>query len=246
MREFFRRLLAAMHVAEDTPGVDVALPAVPAGLSRRSFLGFLTAGTVGVATLDLDRLLWTPGAKTIFLPPPVEIVEGFEGNSLADFNWLAKEVLRTLKNNLAFANSVNRNYDRHFVDSANRIGDTVQIRLPSRFEPRAAAEAFPVLNTKAVRLDQQHALDVDPDELAACRTRKDLTKRIVTPTAAAMATAMERGRINVMGKLQIPPGVERGTVVSHEASGLCLRGVSFYDVHEGRTRVRFDILGGTA
>lgn len=38
-------------------------------LNRRGFLGALAAALAG-ATLDPERLLWRPGAKTIFLPTP--------------------------------------------------------------------------------------------------------------------------------------------------------------------------------
>ena len=41
-------------------------------LNRRTFLGTLVAGTAGAVaglTFDPERLLWVPGAKTIFLPP---------------------------------------------------------------------------------------------------------------------------------------------------------------------------------
>lgn len=40
-------------------------------MNRRSFLSLLGSGALGAAahTLDLDRLLWVPGKKTIFLPP---------------------------------------------------------------------------------------------------------------------------------------------------------------------------------
>jgi hypothetical protein len=40
-------------------------------LNRRSFLRLLVsgvAGTVASAELDIDRLLWIPGAKTFFIP----------------------------------------------------------------------------------------------------------------------------------------------------------------------------------
>jgi hypothetical protein len=37
------------------------------GTSRRGFLKLLAAGLVGHA-VDVDKLLWVPGAKTIFLP----------------------------------------------------------------------------------------------------------------------------------------------------------------------------------
>jgi hypothetical protein len=38
-------------------------------MNRRTFLSLLSAGAFGAMTLDVDKLLWTPGAKTIFLPP---------------------------------------------------------------------------------------------------------------------------------------------------------------------------------
>lgn len=37
-------------------------------MNRRAFLSTLAAGLTGL-TLDPERLLWRPGAKTIFLPP---------------------------------------------------------------------------------------------------------------------------------------------------------------------------------
>lgn len=42
-------------------------------MNRRSFLKWLGGTAAGVAaahTLDLDKLLWVPGEKTIFIPPP--------------------------------------------------------------------------------------------------------------------------------------------------------------------------------
>lgn len=37
-------------------------------MKRRAFLTALAAGLIGAA-VDVDKLLWVPGAKTIFLPP---------------------------------------------------------------------------------------------------------------------------------------------------------------------------------
>lgn len=42
-------------------------------MNRRAFLSWLGGTAAGVAlapTLDLDKLLWIPGEKTIFLPSP--------------------------------------------------------------------------------------------------------------------------------------------------------------------------------
>jgi hypothetical protein len=45
-------------------------------MNRRKFLAWLTGSAAGVAaasTLDVDKLLYVPGARTIFLPPPPTI-----------------------------------------------------------------------------------------------------------------------------------------------------------------------------
>lgn len=42
------------------------------GMNRRVFLSTLAAVVAGAA-LDPERLLWRPGAKTIFLPSPKEV-----------------------------------------------------------------------------------------------------------------------------------------------------------------------------
>jgi hypothetical protein len=39
-------------------------------MNRRAFLRLLTAGVIGYE-LDVDKLLWQPGVKTIFLPTEI-------------------------------------------------------------------------------------------------------------------------------------------------------------------------------
>lgn len=46
------------------------------GMNRRAFLSTLAAALTGAA-LDPERLLWVPGKKTIFLPPPKKIISAF-------------------------------------------------------------------------------------------------------------------------------------------------------------------------
>lgn len=49
-------------------------------MNRRHLLRLLSAGLIG-HTLEVDKLLWVPGAKTIFLPPmPV----GVRGLNISD------------------------------------------------------------------------------------------------------------------------------------------------------------------
>jgi len=95
-------------------------------MDRRAFLRALLSGAAGAVaahTLDLDRLLWMPGARTIFLPP----VETFELDPLAAI--YTREALRILQNNLTFASMINRPYDARGMQA----GATIRIRKPARY-----------------------------------------------------------------------------------------------------------------
>ena len=46
-------------------------------MDRRRFLESLILGASALA-IDPERLLWTPGAKTIFIPPPLRVVRYVE------------------------------------------------------------------------------------------------------------------------------------------------------------------------
>ncbi len=103
-------------------------------IDRRAFLRRLGFGTVAAAAaatgvLDVERLLWTPGEKTIFLPTLEESI-GF-GNTFVTPEWVTREVLKTFKKNLALVGHFNRNYDAMYVGS--HVGDSVVVRLPRRF-----------------------------------------------------------------------------------------------------------------
>lgn len=54
---------------------------------RRRFLQLLSAGLIG-ASVDVDRLLWVPGARTYLLPPELPTITTIEGWTAA----LLKEV----------------------------------------------------------------------------------------------------------------------------------------------------------
>jgi hypothetical protein len=63
--------------------------------NRRGFLKALTATAVAM-TVDPERLLWVPGAKTIFLPPvkPVSIVVIQEGGLFTPVTFLPGIVIQ--------------------------------------------------------------------------------------------------------------------------------------------------------
>lgn len=82
-------------------------------LSRRGFLKLLGSGVLGaaaLATLDVDKLLWVPGERTIFLPAlePVTM-------SVETMDWLTRRAMQLLKENLMFTNTINQEYGRRAI-----------------------------------------------------------------------------------------------------------------------------------
>ena len=60
-------------------------------------------------------------------------------NTLLTISMITKESLRVLKNNLAFARGVNREYDDKFAIEGAKIGDTLNIRKPARYVGRSGS-----------------------------------------------------------------------------------------------------------
>lgn len=106
-------------------------------MNRRGFLGFLGAAVAG-ATLDPERLLWQPGKKFISVPSIGydEMEEMYlrpAARAFADamdrdiVNWITRETLSILQNNLEIPRLVNARFDAAFRQP---IGEIIQVRSP--------------------------------------------------------------------------------------------------------------------
>lgn len=102
----------------------------PTDPSRRRFLRAALVGSALAATVDVEQLLWTPGEKTIFLP---DADDEWIPNYLVTDDWIVREGLRILENNLTILKSVNRAYDDRFLD-ARTVGEAVNIIVPMRWD----------------------------------------------------------------------------------------------------------------
>jgi hypothetical protein len=98
-------------------------------MNRRGFLSLL--GGAAVAPLLPDAELWKP-ERAIFLPPTGGWLRG---NSLLSVNLFTKEVLRVLHHEMQIVSLVSRQYDNAFASKlpAMKVGDTVRIRIPTRY-----------------------------------------------------------------------------------------------------------------
>lgn len=87
-------------------------------MNRRSLLKTLFGGAAAL-TLDPERALWVPGAKLISVP---------RGNELIDPEWLSREALRILRDNLLVIRAVNEMWDRQATGFMT--GHVLNVRKP--------------------------------------------------------------------------------------------------------------------
>lgn len=211
---------------------------VPTGLSRRHFLRTALIGTAAVATVDLEQLLWLPGEKTFFLPavPTVE-----ELNTFLSADWIAKESLRILQQQLQLSKHV----FRHYPDEAVRLGDTVNIRLPSRFEPVAKTGFHLVAPVKPVILDSQLMIDIESP--SPHWSRKIFVEKELVPKMAELAEQIERRGLDTFGRLPLAAGMDEAAFTHNtDGTGPVVRVLKGYSVSDNRNLIRVDVLGGAS
>ena len=89
-------------------------------MNRRSFLsGFI--GAAAALTLDPERLLWVPGAKTIFVPPV--------GNRFLTTEMVCREALKSMTFQLDYMDQ----YGKGYWSPSFSTGSVVNILKPERY-----------------------------------------------------------------------------------------------------------------
>lgn len=90
-------------------------------MTRRGLIGAL----LGAATMDPERLLWVPGAKTISIPKPV-----VSGNRFLTVDEFTESFLREFR--IQIEKQAAKDPGLSFL-SQYKIGDTINVRKPARF-----------------------------------------------------------------------------------------------------------------
>lgn len=124
-------------------------------------------------------------------------------NSLLTDSIIVKESLMELKNQLGFTKNVNRQYDEKFAVEGAKVGDTINIRKPSRYEVTSGA----VLNVQD-SVDQSIALQLDTqNHVGMAFSSKDQTlsvdafrERYIKPAITALANKVDSTGFSAMYK----------------------------------------------
>lgn len=124
-------------------------------------------------------------------------------NSLLTDSIIVKESLMELKNQLSFTKSVNRQYDDRFAVQGAKVGDTIDIRKPSKYAVTDGA----VLNVQD-SVDVSVPLQLDTQKhVGMAFSSKDLTlsvdefrERYIKPAITPLANAVDYAGYSAMYK----------------------------------------------
>lgn len=116
-------------------------------------------------------------------------------NTLLTISQITNEALAVLENQLTFTKHVNREYDDSFAREGAKIGQTVNVRKPARFEGRRGAtinvEGFNEQSVP-VTLDTQYGCDVSFTSKELTLDIDSFSDRVLKPQIATVANMIDR------------------------------------------------------
>lgn len=115
-------------------------------------------------------------------------------NTLATPSWVTKEVARYFLNEITFVKNVNRTYDDQYVQSGAKVGNTVNARLPQRFQA-TDGQALQLQNlydqTVPITLTNQKNVAFGYSSAQATTELDSIRDRYVQPAAETLANAAD-------------------------------------------------------
>ena len=116
-------------------------------------------------------------------------------NNLLTISMITRESLRVLENNLTFAKGVTREYDDKFAIEGAKIGDTLNIRKPARYQGRTGATLSIEDHTETsvpIQLDTQAGVDVAFTSKDLALSLDEFSDRFIKPALANVANKIDR------------------------------------------------------
>lgn len=115
-------------------------------------------------------------------------------NTLLTMSMITREALMVLENQLTFTKFVNRQYDDKFAIAGAKIGDTLNVRKPPRYQGRrgAALSVEDATETSVpVVLDTQYGCDISFTSADLALRIDDFSQRFIVPAIAAVVNAID-------------------------------------------------------
>jgi len=115
-------------------------------------------------------------------------------NTNLTIDMITRESLRVLVNMLGFTRTINREYDDSFANQGAKIGDTLRIRKPARYEVQTGAALSVQDHTETnttLQLDTQAHVDVNFTTKELTLDIDDFSDRIIKPAMATIANKID-------------------------------------------------------
>lgn len=115
-------------------------------------------------------------------------------NTLLTPTMITREAIMILHQKLNFVGGVNKQYDDRFADSGGKIGDTINIRMPSKYVVRNGATLSPqnhVQRSTPLSVQTQQGVDVSFTSKELTLDMEDFRERHLEPAMAQLAAHIE-------------------------------------------------------
>jgi hypothetical protein len=125
-------------------------------------------------------------------------------NTILTIGMITREALRVLSNELTFTANVNRNYDDRFARSGAKIGNSIDIRKPARYDVRRGAAANPQGHKEeftTLTLDKQIGVDVAFSSVEETMELDDYSERVIRPAVARIANEIDTDGLKMLKRV---------------------------------------------
>lgn len=138
-------------------------------------------------------------------------------NQLLTISMITQESLRVLTGSLKFMTNVNQGYNDEFAIKGAKIGQTINIRKPARYNGRTG----PVVNIEAqtetyvpLTLDQQYGVDLSFTSQEQTLSLDMYSDRVIKPAMAQIANRMDGYGLSFLSKIYNQVGSPGSSVSS--------------------------------
>jgi hypothetical protein len=149
-------------------------------------------------------------------------------NSILTISQITRESLRVLENNLVFTKGVNREYDDKFGIEGAKIGNTLNIRKPARYQGRTGQVLQVESQTETyvpLTLSTQFGVDVQFTSADLQLSMDDFSQRFLTPALAVVANKIDRDGLALASQVYNTvgtPGTTPATLLPYLQAGAAM------------------------
>jgi hypothetical protein len=115
-------------------------------------------------------------------------------NTILTPTMITREMLRVLHAQLSFLGGVNRQYDDRFAQTGAKIGTSLNIRMPPKYNVRTGATLDPQDYTDRstpLTVSSQYGVDVSFTSVELTMELDDFSARVIRPAMAQLASRLE-------------------------------------------------------